>query len=174
MLLSWYPISPYMPRVLHCTCYPWSIAQQHNVIVLGSCQYPCLLPPQRASERVPATILGPLQRPGDYLQIQYEVNGKAAIHDAAALHHLEFDIRSPSPSPSTSSKPEPDGQEPPAEPVLICIVQPSCCPSWTHQEISATIQDPSGNNRDHPEPIRKCCLEPFCEGLLGGGGVKAV
>ena len=50
-----------------------------------------------ANERVPAPILGPLQRSSDYLRIQYEVNGKAVIHDAAALHRLEFHIRSPFP-----------------------------------------------------------------------------
>ena len=51
-----------------------------------------------ANERVPAPILGPSQRSSDYLRMQYEVNGKAVIHDAAALHRLEFHIRSPSPS----------------------------------------------------------------------------
>ena len=66
-----------------------------------------------ANKRVPATILGPWQRPGDHLRIQYEVNGKAVIHGAAALHRLKFHIGSPSPSPSTSSKPEPDGQDTP-------------------------------------------------------------
>ena len=51
-----------------------------------------------ANERVPALILGPSQRSSDYLRIHYVVNGKAVIHDAAALHRLEFHIRSPSPS----------------------------------------------------------------------------
>ena len=46
-----------------------------------------------ANEQVPATILGPSQHPGDYLRTQYEVNGKAVIHDIAALHRLEFHIR---------------------------------------------------------------------------------
>ena len=48
-----------------------------------------------------ATILGPSQHPSDYVCMQNEVNGKAVIHDAAALHRLKFHIRSPSPSPST-------------------------------------------------------------------------
>ena len=61
-----------------------------------------------ANERVPTTILSPLQHPGDYLRIQYEVSGKAVIHDAVALHRLEFHIRSPSPYPSAYSKSEPD------------------------------------------------------------------
>ena len=51
-----------------------------------------------ANERVLAAILGPSQRPSENLHIQYEVNGKAVIHYAAALHHPEFHIRSPSPS----------------------------------------------------------------------------
>ena len=68
-----------------------------------------------ANEWVLATIMGPSQRPGDYLLIQYEVNGKAVIHDATALHRLKFHIRSPSPSLSTSSKLEPDGQDAPQD-----------------------------------------------------------
>ena len=63
-----------------------------------------------ATDRAPATIVGPSQRPSDYLRIQCEVNGKAVIHHAVALHCLGFHIRSPSPSPLTSSKPEPDGE----------------------------------------------------------------
>ena len=70
---------------------PW-IAQQHNVIVLRSSCYPCLLHCSSANEWVPATLLGPSQCPGDYLCIQYEVYGKVVIHDAAALHPLEFHI----------------------------------------------------------------------------------
>ena len=54
-------------------------------------------------------LLGPpSQHPGDYLRIQYEVNGKAMIDDVAALHFLEFHVRSP--PPSTSSTLEPDEQ----------------------------------------------------------------
>uniref|UniRef100_A0A7S4FT21 Uncharacterized protein n=1 Tax=Eutreptiella gymnastica TaxID=73025 RepID=A0A7S4FT21_9EUGL len=50
-----------------------------------------------ANEQVPATILGPSQHPGEYLRTEYEeVNGKAVIHEAAALHRLEFHIRNPS------------------------------------------------------------------------------
>jgi len=41
-----------------------------------------------ANERVPATIWGPSQCPSDYLCMPYEVNGKAVIHNAAALHSL--------------------------------------------------------------------------------------
>ena len=60
-----------------------------------------------ANERVPATILSPLQCPGDYLCTQYEVHAKAVIHDTVALHRLGFHIRSP-PSLSASSKSESD------------------------------------------------------------------
>ena len=35
-----------------------------------------------------------------------------------------------------------------------------CCPSWTHQEITATVLSPSGN--------RKRCPVPFCEGPFWG------
>ena len=41
-------------------------------------------------ERVPASIVGPSQHLRDYVCIQYEVNGKAVIHAAVALHRLEF------------------------------------------------------------------------------------
>ena len=44
----------------------------------------------------------------DYLHIQYEVNGNVVMNDAAALHHLEFHIRSPSSAPSISSTLGPD------------------------------------------------------------------
>ena len=47
--------------------------------------------------------------PCNALRIQYEVNGKAVIHEGAALHRFEFHIRCPSPSPRTSSQFEPDG-----------------------------------------------------------------
>ena len=63
------------------------------------------------NEWVPATILSPLQHPGDYLHIQYDVSGKAVIHDTVALHRLKFHIRSP-PSLSASSKSEPDRAPP--------------------------------------------------------------
>ena len=43
-----------------------------------------------ANERVPAIILGPSQRLGDYVHIQYEVNGKAVVHDAAAKMNNMF------------------------------------------------------------------------------------
>ena len=42
---------------------------------------PVIYDHSRANERVPAIVLGPSQRPGDYLRIQNEVNGKAVIHD---------------------------------------------------------------------------------------------
>jgi hypothetical protein len=54
------------------------------------------------SDRVPAIVLGSSPQPGDFLRIQYEVGGKVVVHEAAALHHIEFQIKSPSPSPSLS------------------------------------------------------------------------
>ena len=53
-------------------------------------------------DRVPAIVLGSSPQPGDFLRIQYEVGGKVVVHEAAALHRIEFQIRSPSPSPSLS------------------------------------------------------------------------
>ena len=53
-------------------------------------------------DRVLAIVLGSSPQPGDFLRIQYEVRGKVVVHEAAALHRIEFQIRSPSPSPSLS------------------------------------------------------------------------
>mmetsp|Transcript_79611 Transcript_79611/g.132944 ORF Transcript_79611/g.132944 Transcript_79611/m.132944 type:complete len:155 (+) Transcript_79611:335-799(+) len=53
-------------------------------------------------DRVPAIVLGSSPQPGDFLRIQYEVGGKVVVHQAAALHRIEFQIRSPSPSPPIS------------------------------------------------------------------------
>ena len=53
-------------------------------------------------DRVPAIVLGSSPQPGDFLRIQYEVGGKVVVHEAAAGHRIEFQIRSPSPSPSLS------------------------------------------------------------------------
>ena len=53
-------------------------------------------------DRVPAIVLGSSPQPGDFLRIQYEVGGKVVVHQAAALHRIEFQIRRPSPSPSLS------------------------------------------------------------------------
>ena len=53
-------------------------------------------------DRVPAIVLGSSPQPGDFLRIQYEVGGKVVVHEAAALHRIEFRIRSPSPSPPLS------------------------------------------------------------------------
>ena len=53
-------------------------------------------------DRVLAIVLGSSPQPGDFLRIQYEVGGKVVVHEAAALHRIEFQIRSPSPSPSLS------------------------------------------------------------------------
>ena len=105
---------------------PWSIVQQHNVFVLVRAGTPVFYNHGSAKEQVPTTILGPSQRRSDYLRIQYEVNGKVVIHDADALHHLEFHIWSPSPSPSTSSTPEPDGEHCCS---ASCIWISTCCTS---------------------------------------------
>jgi len=109
VLLSWCPNSPCMPRGLHCTCYPLVYSSATQCLCLG---FEPVYNRSSANERVPATILSPLQHPGDYLRIQSEVSGQAVIHDTVALHRLEFHIRSPSPSPSVSSKSEPDRAPP--------------------------------------------------------------
>mmetsp|Transcript_47982 Transcript_47982/g.80574 ORF Transcript_47982/g.80574 Transcript_47982/m.80574 type:complete len:81 (-) Transcript_47982:531-773(-) len=36
------------------------------------------------------------------MRIHYEAGGKEVVHKAAALHRIEFQIRSPSPSPPIS------------------------------------------------------------------------
>ena len=92
MLLIWYPNSTKCLEDCIVHFIPWSIAQQHNVIVLGLSSYPSLYNRSSANEAVPATVLGPLQRPNKYPRTQYDVNGKVVIHDAAALHRLEFYI----------------------------------------------------------------------------------
>ena len=77
-------------------------------------------------DRVPAIVLGSSPQPGDFLRIQYEVGGKVVVHEAAALHRIEFQIRSPSPSPSLSppqrhEQPQPEApvepnEDPPFQP----------------------------------------------------------
>ena len=57
-------------------------------------------------KRVPAIVLVSSPQPGDFLRIKYEVGGKAIVHEAAALHCIEFKIRSSSPS-SSLSPPQP-------------------------------------------------------------------
>ena len=54
-------------------------------------------------DRVPAIVFGSSPQPRDFLRIQYEVGGKIVLHEAAALHRIEFQIGSPSPSPSLSA-----------------------------------------------------------------------
>ena len=51
------PFHPTCPEDCIVHAVPWSIAQQHNVIVLGLCWYPCLLQPQQCS------CSGPLATP---------------------------------------------------------------------------------------------------------------
>ena len=129
MLLSWCPISPCM-HVLRTALYMLSLGRKLiNTMSLSwvRAPTPVFCNHGSANELVPTTILGPSQCPGDYLRIQYEVNGKVVIHDADAPHRLEFHIPSPSPSPSTSSKPETHGEHccvgrsdsPPPHPVAL-------------------------------------------------------
>ena len=122
----------------------------------------------------------------NYLRIQYKVNGKVMIHDAAALHRLDFHIRVPhsKPIPVTLNvfQPEPDGRGTPQEldephasvdgedtPRWISI----CCTSII---LLCTIRIPFGLQDFHVIPISPlssgfqcCCVVPFCEGPIGGG-----
>ena len=48
-------------------------------------------------DRVPAIVLVSSLQSVDFLQIEYEADGKEVAHEAAALH-MELEVRSPSPS----------------------------------------------------------------------------
>ena len=43
-----------------------------------------------ANEQIPAIILGPLQRPGDYLRLQYEVKVVSIVAQLHARMHLDI------------------------------------------------------------------------------------
>ena len=60
-------------------------------------------------KRVPAVVLGPSKRDGDFLSIQDEVKGRTVTQDCSLLHWSECHICSPSPPRAEETIQQPHG-----------------------------------------------------------------